>query len=301
MKLLIAPTVFLALTLSGCHYPDQSAQSKLTVAGFHQIDDEAPDPIRRSWAQAAMIPIDSQDGYVGGSGIVYQVTDRMAFVLTNHHVSKEGCEEIGAQCRNLHVRFGYYWDDDKNGFETQEGWSGDFGVYENPVLAYDSPRRDMSVLAFDLGTNEETKFIDLDLVRNLDDIDQAEEVSALGFPLQSYRDEDAKDVPQVWSSGHVSGIAFDTQLGTAEGNFLAHSADLLPGMSGGGVFNSAGQLIAIQQSILRIDSSGDDYSYENIQFMVGVTFDEFDFEIDAFLDSYRASNETRSENLSKGP
>lgn len=263
----------------GCSQVNEHTSSELRDAGFNPLSENAPASVRRFWHQTAMIPIDDPAGYVGGSGIIFYANERHAFVLTNHHVSKEGCANVGAPCRKLDVRFGYYWNEELGRLEKQSNWSGEYGVFDDPVLAYDSASRDMSVLVIDLAsTSSRFSFKNLELVKDLGAIDQGESVSALGFPIQSYRDEASADVVQVWSAGSVSGIAFDTQIGEASGNFLVHNSDLLPGMSGGGLFNGAGQLIAIQQSIFRTDPSGNDFSYDNITYMFGMTFDAFDFD-----------------------
>jgi S1-C subfamily serine protease len=269
----------LSVLFVGCSQVDEPSSGDLQDAGFNPLSENAPVSIRRFWHQAAMIPIDGPTGYVGGSGIVFYANESYAFVLTNHHVSREGCADVGAPCEKLDVRFGFYWNEELGRLEKQSNWNGEYGIFENPVLAYDSASRDMSVLMIDLSsTPARFSFENLELVKDLGAINQGEPVAALGFPIQSYRDEAIADVVQVWSAGSISGMAFDTQIGEASGNFLVHNSDLLPGMSGGGIFNGAGQLIAIQQSILRTDSTGNDFSYDNITYMFGMTFDAFEFD-----------------------
>jgi S1-C subfamily serine protease len=242
--------------------------------GFHGLNKLSPDVVQKYWSNTAMIVIEAgESGYEGGSGLVFRSDNKHVYVVTNHHVAREGCKDIGAKCEKLELRFGFSWDMNERQFKVAESQAS--YVYTTVVLAYDQPDRDMSVLEFT--PHPEHRFAEIELIRSMDVFETNMAVFAIGYPIRDYRYPEERLVSQVWSQGTLRGLAFESQSATALGTLIVHTADLLPGMSGGPILDSKGRLLGIQQAIMRIDTSGQDFSFGNIEAIVGIPFDKFAF------------------------
>lgn len=218
-----------------------------------------------------IVSANSIDGYSAGSGFVYKIQNEYAYLITNYHVVKERCKEIGKSCSGLHIRFGYIWDEAKKDFVVNHDNTFK-GVFKEITLSYSNPERDMAVIKFKIGL---FKFPAVDLISKIEDLPQDGPYISIGYPIQSLRTGVKGTVEQVWSEGMIQGIATNAELDSGvKGTLLLHNIDLIPGMSGGPIFHSSGKFVGIQQGVaLKTEGA---YTFENIDLMIAIPFDDFD-------------------------
>jgi len=223
------------------------------VEGFNNYMNGLPEGVKPMWSASLLLLGTTDEGVGIGSAFVVRIKRNgsriLGYLMTNNHVIRDFCDWNG-ECPNLYTL-------NDIGINTRTGevfrtGSNVLKVQGAKVIKTTNPP-DLALLEVEL-TEESMAFLKIAAV-NVNDATAGTAVYAIGFPNTSVRTsssakpiDDQTLVIKRWSEGvvertiHVEGYE----------ELLVHTADILPGNSGSGLFNRSGTVIGVNVLLMNV-------------------------------------------------
>ncbi len=216
------------------------------VEGFHNQMHGLPENLKPMWNAALLLVGTSDEGVGIGSAFVVRIKRKgnriFGYLMTNNHVIADYCNFNGI-CPDLFTL-------NDIGLDTRSGEVFRSGpnvmrVQGARVLKTTNPP-DLALLEVELEESA-MNFLKVAAV-NVNNVTNGTAVYAIGFPNTSRRTsanakpiEEKSLVIKRWSEGVVEQTITHAEVG----ELVVHTADILPGNSGSGLFNREGTVVGV--------------------------------------------------------
>lgn len=231
-----------------------STDSMPVVEGFNNTKAGLPSTVSPMWDASVLLLGTTDEGAELGTGFIVKIkrvgSSNLVYIVTNNHVIADFCSEVTGACPSLYTL-------NDIGLNTRTGdvfrTGSNILKVQGARLLKTSRPPDLALLEVEV-SNDALNFLKVAPVTTVNPGTGAH-VYAIGYPATSRRTsssrkyiEDQDLIIKRWSEGEVQ------QVGTlaGQGELVVHSADILPGNSGSGLFNSDGVVVGVNVLLLNV-------------------------------------------------
>ena len=224
------------------------------VEGFNNTSAGLPAAVRTAWNASVMLLGAEEQGTSIGTGFIVKMKregDRnLIYVMTNNHVIEDSCSTFTNQCPNLFTL---------NGIGLNSRTGEVFRTGENLLrvrgarLIKTTRPPDLALLEVEVEASA-LSFLSVVPVANRNAATNTS-VYAIGHPSTDLRKSSSRKHIQDqhllikrWSSGHVEEVGHLQ----GQGELVVHTADILPGNSGGALVSADGIVVGVNVLLFNV-------------------------------------------------